>query len=57
MAAGARPGLIDRAGRTTLAELAAVVAGAEAVVCANTAAAVADAVDLLVRRPQPEPIV
>lgn len=115
-----RPGLVDRAGRTTLAELAAVVAGADAVVCANTAAAhlaaatgtpvawvfapvvarrrwhpwrvpyralgdqtigcsgcrsrrcplpgqpclapvtataVADAVDLLVRRPQPEPIV
>lgn len=34
-----QPGLIDRAGRTTLAELAAVVAGADAVVCGNTAAA------------------
>lgn len=34
-----RPGFTDLAGRTTLAELAAVVAGADAVVCANTAAA------------------
>jgi len=34
-----RPGLTDLAGRTTLAELAAVLAGADAVVCANTAAA------------------